>query len=501
MKKIIITLNDLFNLPTASIYCPDGYKSAAHVTIDSRKVQPNSIFVAIKGEKFNGHDFVDEALAKGANAVVINEGELKKYENSEGTIVTVENTVYALGDLANVWRNKLSAKVIGITGSNGKTTTKEMLSVLLAERFKVQATVGNNNNHIGVPLTIFSCSSQHQILIAETGTNHFGEIAYSAKILQPNFALITNIGASHLEYLKDLQGVRKEKISLFDETKKNKGLVFINFDDSRLNSLTTKYRNISFGFDNGADVQASMKGCTKDGRIILRIHNKKTTIECVSSLLGEHNAKNLIAAIAVALKLGELIKKNMQDVKVVYTRSGDYFVELYKRGKIANEKNGKLFISIHCNAAPKKKRDPNGFEVYLLRPGRTEEAIGIAERENKVIEYEDDPTRYQKLTDENFILVSMAHSASMKYSEKFADMVHRQFKQNLALTPRGVKQAGFYVLVGASMPSVLIETGYVSNPQDASFIKSEKGQLQLARSIVSAIKSFKSYYDKVIDSE
>ena len=89
----------------------------------------------------------------------------------------------------------------------------------------------------------------------------------------------------------------------------------------------------------------------------------------------------------------------------------------------------------------------------------------------------------------------------MKYSEKFADMVHRQFKQNLALTPRGVKQAGFYVLVGASMPSVLIETGYVSNPQDASFIKSEKGQLQLARSIVSAIKSFKSYYDKVIDSE
>jgi len=304
MKKIIITLNDLFNLPTASIYCPDGYKSAAHVTIDSRKVQPNSIFVAIKGEKFNGHDFVDEALAKGANAVVINEGELKKYENSEGTIVTVENTVYALGDLANVWRNKLSAKVIGITGSNGKTTTKEMLSVLLAERFKVQATVGNNNNHIGVPLTIFSCSSQHQILIAETGTNHFGEIAYSAKILQPNFALITNIGASHLEYLKDHQGVRKEKISLFDETKKNKGLVFINFDDSRLNSLTTKYRNISFGFDNGADVQASMKGCTKDGRIILRIHNKKTTIECVSPLLGEHNAKNLIAAIAVALKLG-----------------------------------------------------------------------------------------------------------------------------------------------------------------------------------------------------
>jgi len=217
--------------------------------------------------------------------------------------------------------------------------------------------------------------------------------------------------------------------------------------------------------------------------------------------IGVNNTIEKEINLAVALKVGKLIKENIKDVKVVYTRSDDHFVELYKRGKIANENNGKLFISIHCNAAPKKKRDPNGFEVYLLRPGRTEEAIGIAERENKVIEYEDDPKRYQKLTDENFILVSMAHSASMKYSEKFADMVHRQFKQNISLSPRGVKQAGFYVLVGASMPSVLIETGYVSNPEDAAFLKSEKGQQQIAQSIVSAIKSFKSYYDQVIDSE
>jgi len=217
--------------------------------------------------------------------------------------------------------------------------------------------------------------------------------------------------------------------------------------------------------------------------------------------IGVNNTVEKEINLAVALKVGKLVTENIKGVKVVYTRSDDHFVELYKRGKIANENNGKLFISIHCNSAPKKKSDPNGFEVYLLRPGRTEEAIGIAERENKVIQYEDDPKRYQKLTDENFILVSMAHSSYMKYSEKFADMVHRQFKQSISLSPRGVKQAGFYVLVGASMPSVLIETGYVSNPADAAFIKSEKGQLQIAQSIVSAIKSFKSYYDQVIDSE
>ena len=312
MRKIKITLADLFNLPTSSIFNPDDYKSALYVTIDSREVKPNSIFIAIKGEKFNGHDFVEGALAKGANAVIINEDELKKYENCDGTIVTVENTIQALGDLANVWRKKLTAKVIGITGSNGKTTTKEILSVLLSEKFSVQATVRNNNNHIGVPLTIFSCNEKHQILIAETGTNHFGEISYSSKILQPDFALITNIGASHLEYLKDLQGVKKEKIALFDETAKNKGVVFINIDDKRLKPLVNKFKNISFGFNNDAEVKASISGFTNDGKTILRIQNKITSLVCVSPLLGKHNAKNLTAAIVIALKLG-LTKREILD--------------------------------------------------------------------------------------------------------------------------------------------------------------------------------------------
>ncbi len=310
MKKITITLQDLFNLPTASIYNPDGYKSARRVTIDSREVKPNSIFIAIKGEKFNGHDFVNEALNKGANAVLINEDELNKYDACDGTIVTVENTIQALGDLANTWRKKLQAKVIGITGSNGKTTTKEILSVLLAEKFKVQATVRNNNNHIGVPLTIFSCNEKHEVLIAETGTNHFGEISYSSKILQPDYALITNIGASHLEYLKNLQGVKKEKIALFDETVKNKGIVFINTDDTRLRPLVSKYKNISFGIRQDSDVKTTTSGFTKNGKIILHIRNKKNYINCVSPLFGEHNAKNLFAAIVISLKLG-LTKKEI----------------------------------------------------------------------------------------------------------------------------------------------------------------------------------------------
>ncbi|GAB6282144.1 MAG: hypothetical protein STSR0008_08880 [Ignavibacterium sp.] len=217
--------------------------------------------------------------------------------------------------------------------------------------------------------------------------------------------------------------------------------------------------------------------------------------------IGVSNAIEKEINLSVALKLGKLIEEKMKNVKVVYTRNNDTFVELYKRGKIANENNGKLFISIHCNSTPKKNKNADGYEIYLLRPGRTEEAIDIAERENSVINYEDNPKRYQKLTDENFILVSMAHSSYMKYSEKFSELLNKHFSQNIKINSRGVKQAGFYVLVGASMPSVLIETGFISNPSDAQYLKSSTGQNEIAQSIFNAIGSFKTYYDTVFESE
>ncbi|MCC6551385.1 MAG: N-acetylmuramoyl-L-alanine amidase, partial [Ignavibacteriaceae bacterium] len=191
--------------------------------------------------------------------------------------------------------------------------------------------------------------------------------------------------------------------------------------------------------------------------------------------------------LAVGLKLGKLINKYLPEVKVVYTRKTDTFIELHKRGKIANDAGGKLFISIHCNSVAGKKKAPNGTEVYLLRPGKTQDAIEIAEIENSVISYEEDPKKYKELTDENFILVSMAHASYMKYSEKFADLVDINFRNKLDINSRGVKQAGFYVLVGAAMPGVLIETGFVSNDRDAAYIRSEEGQNDIASSILDAV--------------
>lgn len=200
--------------------------------------------------------------------------------------------------------------------------------------------------------------------------------------------------------------------------------------------------------------------------------------------------------LAIALKLGKLISKNLPGIRVIYTRDKDEFIELYKRGKIANENGGKLFLSIHCNSTVQKDISYRGFEVYLLRPGRTQKAIAIAEFENSVIKYEDNPQRYQTLTDENFILVSMAHSQYMRYSELFSDILNSEWKKSVEIPSLGIKQAGFYVLVGASMPGVLIETGFLSNRKDEARLNSAAGQNEIAEAIYSAVKKYKENYEK-----
>ena len=217
--------------------------------------------------------------------------------------------------------------------------------------------------------------------------------------------------------------------------------------------------------------------------------------------IGINGEKEKNINLAVAKELGSLIKNKLKNIEVAYTRDNDSFVELYKRGKIANEKKGNLFISIHCNSTPKKPTNATGFEAYLLRPGRTKEAIDIAEFENSVISLEDDPTRYKQLNDENFILVSMAHSSNMRFSETFADMLNTEWIKNVGIPSRGIKQAGLYVLVGASMPGILIETGFISNKNDVKYINSTKGQKEIAESIFNAIVKYKNYYETSLSTE
>jgi N-acetylmuramoyl-L-alanine amidase len=217
--------------------------------------------------------------------------------------------------------------------------------------------------------------------------------------------------------------------------------------------------------------------------------------------IGVRGTKEKDVTLGISLKLGEMIEQRMPETKVVYTRKTDEFVELFRRGQIANEAGGKLFVSVHANSTRRKPAPQRGFEIYLLRPGRTEEAIRIAERENSVIRFEDDhEERYAHLSDENFILVTMAHSAYIRYSEQFADILQQKMAKTTRVPNRGVRQAGFYVLVGASMPSVLVEAGYLSNADEERYLAGTQGQQHVAEAIYNAIELYSTEYETIFQT-
>jgi len=338
MGKIKITLEDLFYLPGAEIFNPDAYKPLSLVEIDSRKAKKGSLFVAIKGDRYDGHDFISDALKKGASAVVIDSRKLKKFSFLEIPVITVPDTTKAYGEIANIWRKKLPAKVISITGSNGKTTVKEMVSVLLEEKYAVIKTEANNNNHVGVPLTILSANEKCEVLVLEQGTNHFGEIPYTAKIAQPDYSLITNIGDSHLEYLKSREGIFKEKSALFAETEKRDGFVFLNMDDPVIRQNSKQFSNkVTYGFSGAVDVKGKILGYKNDGRLEIQIAYKGKKLTTTLPVFGESNAKNFLAASAIALKSGLSLKQIVKGASGIQPVHGRLEVKKYKNAVLIDD--------------------------------------------------------------------------------------------------------------------------------------------------------------------
>jgi N-acetylmuramoyl-L-alanine amidase len=204
--------------------------------------------------------------------------------------------------------------------------------------------------------------------------------------------------------------------------------------------------------------------------------------------------------LAIVKKVGKLIEKNWSGVKVVYTRDSDKFIELDERGKIANRNNAKLFVSVHCNASVNRKTD--GVEVYLLGLHKTEAALKVAQRENAVmVEESDYEERYKNFTEENLIMVTMAQNAFVHQSEKLAEIISNDIARRAARQNRGVKQAGFMVLWTPSMPSILIETGYISNPNEEKFLASEAGQTQIAEAIFEGLEKYRRDYEAHVSRE
>lgn len=230
-----------------------------------------------------------------------------------------------------------------------------------------------------------------------------------------------------------------------------------------------------------------------DGIIIDAGHGGKD-----SGTTGKYGLKEKFVTLDIAKRLGKLLEKHT-NIKVIYTRDEDVFVPLWQRSKTANESNGKLFVSIHANAH--KSRRIKGFETYILNPGKTGEAVAVAERENAVIKLEEEESRYDYLTEDNFIIASLMQNAFMKESEELANFVQTQLRQSIPSPDRGIKQAGFYVLVGASMPNILVEVGYLSNPQEEKQLRKPGYRQSIAEAIYQGIRRFKDKSERVLQAE
>ena len=201
-------------------------------SINSKMIQPGEVFIALKGERFDAHNFIADVLKKGNNVCIVSKiwFQGQKKADLQGNFFLVENTLWVLQEISHYYRLKFDIPVIALTGSNGKTTTKEMIAAVLGKRFKVLKTEGNLNNHIGLPLTLFNLNSDYEVAVTEMGTNSRGEITRLAEIARPTQGLITNIGPAHLEFFGTLKGVAEAKRELWQNLEKKGNTAFINID-------------------------------------------------------------------------------------------------------------------------------------------------------------------------------------------------------------------------------------------------------------------------------
>ncbi|GAP45012.1 UDP-N-acetylmuramoyl-tripeptide--D-alanyl-D-alanine ligase [Lentimicrobium saccharophilum] len=269
------------------------FKQHPYISLDSRKTQPGSLFFALKGENFNGNQYAKLALEQGAAYAVIDDPE---YYTGERTLLT-SDTLTALQQLAADYRNTLNIPVIGITGTNGKTTSKELIFTALSTKFRACATSGNFNNHIGVPVTLLNIKPDTEIAIVEMGANHIGEIAALCRIARPTHGLITNIGKAHLEGFGSPEGVIKAKKELYDHLRKNGGTAFVHGNDHLLMQLSEELPRITYG-NSGNE---PFFGELIDDEPFLSVKlQKPLSLQIQTQLSGGYNFSNVMAAIAIA---------------------------------------------------------------------------------------------------------------------------------------------------------------------------------------------------------
>ncbi|TKG96089.1 UDP-N-acetylmuramoyl-tripeptide--D-alanyl-D-alanine ligase [Puteibacter caeruleilacunae] len=307
------------------------------ISTDSRQINPGCLFFALKGDNFDGNKYASKAIHLGAAYAIVDDPSIAVSDQ----YIVVNNVLQTLQNLAAHHRSQLSIPVIGITGTNGKTTTKELTNAVLSRKFNVLATEGNLNNHIGVPLTLLKINQEHEIAIIEMGANHPGEIKDLSEIASPDYGLITNIGKAHLEGFGSYEGVIKTKTELYNFIETNSGKIFINEDDELLKKLSTKLQQITYGTSRSSSLQGELINsqvyCTQ------RILFSKGWLYVQSKLTGNYNFSNIMAAATIGLHF-DVDPLEIKNAIELYTPSN-------KRSEVIKTDNNTLILDAY-NANP-----------------------------------------------------------------------------------------------------------------------------------------------------
>lgn len=286
------------------------YQQHPLITTDSRDCPEGSVFFALKGESFDGNRFAKAALEKGCAYAVIDEREFA--EEGNGRLILVDNVLTTFKELAREHRRRFDIPVIGITGTNGKTTTKELIAAVLGEKYNVMYTRGNFNNDVGVPKTLFSLRPEHEIAVVEMGASHPGDIKALVDYVEPTCGLITNVGRAHLQGFGSFEGVKRTKGELYDFLESHNGLLFLNESNPDLMEMAAQRdfgRIISYGRDEGGNVEGEVIDCSPFLNFRWREHlhagqMPANAYEVETHLIGAYNLDNMLAAIAVGLHFG-----------------------------------------------------------------------------------------------------------------------------------------------------------------------------------------------------
>ena len=301
------------------------------ICTDSRSVIKNSIFFALSGDNFNGNKFAKQAIENGCAYAITDDEQYSNHQN----IILVQDSLKTLQELAKYHRKKLNIPFIGITGTNGKTTSKELIHAVLSSQYKTHATKGNLNNHIGVPLSILETNNKTEISIIEMGANHQNEINLLSNIAQPNYGIITNIGKAHLKGFGNIEGVIKAKSELYKYIKKNKQQIFLNQDDKTLVELAKGIKHNTYG------TKANTSGFLLENNLFTEVKYKNKTIN--TKLIGDYQFYNVMLAICV----GEYFNISLNNIK----KSLETYTPKNNRSEIIKTQNNTLILDAY-NANP-----------------------------------------------------------------------------------------------------------------------------------------------------